>query len=117
MTNPAPTPIYWTLMRDEGAGFDICGVVMETAKMILYRDYFCSREVSSYTAYNYKDKALGRYSTLEAARSAREMALAIIAKYDEREDPLLEQMRIIGRERDAELARHFAGDDKTTRES
>ena len=108
MTNPTPTPIYWTLMRDYGSGFDICGVVKETAEMLLFHEYFRNREVSSYATYKHKNKALGRYPTLEAAHDAREMALAIIAKYDEREEPLREQMRGIHRERDMELARHFA---------
>ena len=117
MTNSTPAPIYWTLMRDYGCGFDVYAVVKETTKTLTCHWDMCGGAMAPDARRKDKSKALGRYPTLDAARSAREMALAIIAKHDAREAPLREQIMAIGKERDTELAGHLAGADKTTIES
>lgn len=91
-------------MRDYGSGFAIHGVVKKTDKRLYCVAYYThNMQSTAWVDRKYKENACGHYPTLEAANSAREMALAIVEEYDKREDPLREQMRGIAEERDVRL--------------
>ena len=98
-------------MRSYGTSFDIYAVVRETAKSNICHGYLYGWEMHQWSSRKDKSKAIGRYFTLDGAKSASATAKAINAKYDELEAPLFTKIRSIAKERAAELDRHFSAGD------